>query len=108
MIVVVILATIVGIAIPSYLEHQKKAKAAVAWSVIYEIASQEELYRADARQYTNSQAALNVTTPPDVDVNYDIAITDTPAGFTITATPKGSMTGTNKLTLNHLGIKTGE
>jgi type IV pilus assembly protein PilE len=94
MIVVVVIAILAAIAIPSYLRYTIRANRAAAEDVMLDMASAQERYMIDARQYTTSNAQLgysSTTMPNAVASSYTIAVSSSagpPPTYTITATPK--------------------
>ena len=116
MIVVVVVAILAAIAIPSYLSYTIRANRAAAEDVMLDMANAQERYMVDARQYSTSNATLgysSTTMPNAVASNYAIAVSTSagpPPTFTITATPKtGSLqardTTCGTLTLGSDGSK---
>lgn len=121
MIVVAIIAILSMIGIPSYNAYVTRAKRAVAKQFMLTIASKQEQYMLDARQYAtnidNGSIAggkLNLTTPPEVVHHYtfslDPACSTTPpcTTYSIKATAIGKQTTDGWLKLDNLGQKTSE
>lgn len=120
MIVVVVIAILSMVAYPSYRNHIVRANRVAAESFMQEVASKEERYLLDNRQYAfatdlSVANALSITTPPDVSGNYDVSVADdddtsSVPGYVITAAPKGAQdrddTTCDVLTLSHRGEKT--
>jgi type IV pilus assembly protein PilE len=110
MVTVAIIGILAAVAYPAYTRYLVKSNRSAAEAYLMDVAQSETAYMADARSYATTLAQLNLTTPKAVSDKYDIsiAVTDTPPGFTITASPK---TGTNQagdgdLTLNNAGTRT--
>jgi type IV pilus assembly protein PilE len=122
MIVVAIVAILSMIGIPSYNNYVTRAKRAVAKQFMLTIASKQEQYLLDARQYASNidngtiapGGQLNLTTPPEVVYHYtfslDPACSTTPpcTTFTIKATAIGKQATDGWLKLDNLGQKTSE
>lgn len=117
MIVVAVIAILAAVAIPSYMRYTLRANRAAAEDVMLDMASAQERYMIDARQYTTSNAQLgysSTTMPNAVASNYTVAVSTSvgpPPTYTITATPKtGSLqardTDCGTLTLDSGGNKT--
>jgi type IV pilus assembly protein PilE len=113
MIAVVVIAILAAIAITSYYRYVLRSNRAAAEDLMFDMASAQERYMIDARQYSTSNAVLGYgTLPQTVAPNYQIAVTTgngPPPTYSITATPIGTQTrdttcGT--LTLNSDGTKT--
>ena len=122
MIVVAIIAILSMIGIPSYNAYVTRAKRAVAKQFMLTIASKQEQYLLDARQYAtnidNGSIAggkLNLTTPPEVVHHYTFSLDPACAApptpcttYTIKATAIGKQTTDGWLKLDNLGQKTSE
>jgi len=105
MIVVAIVGVLAAIALPSYLDQQRKSRRASAQAHLINVASKEQQYLMDQRTYVGAGscdatglATLNTPTPADVAAFYDVCVTSAagpPPTFTVQATPKagGSQTG---------------
>jgi len=110
MVVVAIIGVLGFVAYPNYQEFVRDGKRTAAKSYLLEVASQQANFLQDNRAYTNLLTDLNLTPTEDVTDNYTVSVSVGPAtqapSFTITATPKGFMTGDTTYTLNHLGVKT--
>ncbi|MGK0297482.1 MAG: type IV pilus assembly protein PilE [Gammaproteobacteria bacterium] len=118
MIVVAIVAIISAVAIPAYSSQSRKAKRSDAQQLMLDAANRQQQYLLDARQYTTSFAALNVTKDgwtcdaTDCDNNFYIITmtninTATPPTFMITATAQaGSQLVDGNITLSSTGAKT--
>lgn len=123
MVVVLIMAIIAAVAIPSYRDHVIRANRADAQSYMMQVAGQEQQIMMDARQYAapgnNAAFALaapngvGLAVPADVAHNYDLKITvpvvavGQQPSFTIIATPTASMVdlACQTLTLDSTGNK---
>jgi type IV pilus assembly protein PilE len=114
MVTVVIIGVLAAIAYPSYTQYIVRANRAAAASFVLGLASKQEQYNLDARQYATTLAQLGyATVPTEVSKNYNVTIaTDNsvaPPTYTITATPTGGQatrdTRCGNLTLNQAGIK---
>ena len=112
MIVVVIVGVLAAFAFPAYQTHMESARRSAAQQFMMTIASKEEQYLLENRSYVvggTALTSLGLETPPDVSENYGFtiaAVTGVNPSYIITATPRGSMDGTDRLTLNHRGVKT--
>jgi type IV pilus assembly protein PilE len=94
MIVVAVVAILVAIAYPSYLNQMRKSNRAEAMSYLMDLANRNQQYLIDARSYACSEAALNISTPAAVVKFYTISFpTGSPYAcndtqFTVRGTPK--------------------
>ena len=91
MVVVTIVAIVSAIAYPNYLQYAIRSNRSAAQSFILGVANKQEQYILDARQYADTLAKLNMTTPSEVSKNYDITITGvaiTPPTFIIMLPPR--------------------
>ncbi len=95
MVVLVIVAILASIALPSYRNHVIKGNRAAAEAVMMQIANQEEQVMLNQRGYmtnvssTTSNPLVFVPVPNKVALNYTISVKPGPttASFTITAVP---------------------
>ena len=108
MIVVAIISILAMIAIPSYDKYVIRSKRAAAKQFMLQVASRQEQYILDARQYATAITQLNVTAPSDISNRYTFALASCTAPcttFTITATAIGVQASDGDLTLNNTGAK---
>ena len=107
MIVLLVVAILAAVAMPSYRSSVIKGNRRAAESAMMDIANREHQYFVANRAYA-TWAELGYTLPSDVDSNYDPDI-DLAAGppptFTITFTATGGQTDDGDLTLDSLGTK---
>lgn len=107
MIVVVIVAILASIAVPSYSAYIVRSNRRAAQATMMEIATRQHQFFAANRAYA-SAADLGYTLPTEVSANYAYSVTLTagpPPGFTITMTPSGRQAGDGALTLTSAGVK---
>src|SRR5689334_17981157 len=126
MIVLAILGVIAAFAIPSYQQYNKRANRSQASQILLTIQNREEQYILDARAYSCNlgSGGLNITqdgftctndtgTCPNTSkctnsfYNVTVALTSSPPGYTITATPiTGSYQASDGyLTLTNTGTR---
>jgi type IV pilus assembly protein PilE len=115
LLITIVIAGILGaIAYPSYVQYTVKTKRSAAESFILDVASRQEQYNLDARQYATTMTVLGATSiPPEVSSNYTVALSAdnsaTPPTYTVTATPTASQlsrdTKCATLTVNQSGTK---
>lgn len=115
LIVVVIVSILAMIAFPSYEDHLRKGRRTAATNFLSDVATRQQQYLLDARQYavgTGALAALNLTVPADVAQFYTVTVNPAaptlPPAFALTATPlPGSRQAPDgALTLDSAGSKT--
>lgn len=117
MITVAVIAILAAIAVPSYFQYTLRSNRSAAESVMQEIASAQERYMVDSRQFAGSLSTLGYTVPNTVASSYSVAMvatsasvsSGTPPNYTITAKPIGTQvrdTTCATLTLNGDGSKT--
>lgn len=95
MITAAIIAIMAAVAYPSYTQHVVRSNRAAAASFVLGVASRQEQYNLDARQYATGATALSTlgfpTVPTEVSSNYTVAVTGdntlSPPIYSITATP---------------------
>ena len=108
MIVIAIIGVLAMIGIPSYDRYIIRSNRAVAKQFLLGVASKQEQYMLDARQYATTLGALNMNPPNELVNRYDfsIAACATPCTtYTITATAKGPQLSDGNLTIDNLGSK---
>lgn len=116
MITVAVIAILAAIAVPSYYQYILRSNRSAAESVMQEIASAQERYMVDSRQFAGALTTLGYSVPNTVSPSYSVGLVATAASvsggtgpsYTITATPINGQTrdttcGT--LTLNGDGTK---
>ncbi|MCY0854932.1 type IV pilin protein [Cupriavidus sp. D39] len=114
LITVVIVGILAAIAYPSYTQYVIRSNRSAAESFILAVASQQEQYSLDARQYATTMATLGYATlPTEVAKNYTVTVTANnvavPPSYTVTATPIGAQAASDtkcqNLTVNQAGTK---
>ena len=93
MIVVVIVAILAAIALPSYLGQMRRSTRAEAQTYLTDLASRQQQFLVDRRAYAASIAALGVTAQASLTGKFDFTIAAAngpPATFTLTATALGA------------------
>lgn len=136
MIVIVIIGVLASIALPAYSDYVLRGNRTVARTLILKVASQQESFFADRKQYATSLGALSpdygTTTTTTVyvkkdgrfqasdssDAIYSITLTGaTPTAYTITAAPRnqqardtrcGTLSYTNTGTMSASGTAPGD
>ena len=112
MITVAVIAILAAIAIPSYYQYILRSNRSAAESVMQEIASAQERYMVDSRQFAGALTTLGYTVPNTVSPSYSVGLVataasvsgGTPPSYTITATPiNGQVRDTACGTLKLLG-----
>lgn len=118
MIVVAIVGVLAMIAVPSYSKYVQRGQRANAQQVMTNIASRQQQYLLDARQYTATIGAGGLGFSADgwtcaatcTNARYTISVavvpTATPPTFAITGAPTGTQADDGTLTYNSLGQKT--
>lgn len=119
MMVIAVIGLLAAIALPSYLDHMRKARRSAVQGLMLDTSNREEQYLLDKRLYTNSFAALSIVrddfdctgTPTQCTNEWyrvTIAIDNaaTPPTYAITAQALGSQVVDGDLTLDSTGAKT--
>lgn len=110
----VIVGILAAVAYPSYVQYVVKAKRSAAESFILDVASKQEQYNLDARQYAESMTMLGVSTiPPEVSASYTVTLTANnsaaPPTYAVTATPTANQLSQDAkcatLSVNQAGTK---
>jgi len=110
MVVVVIIAILATVAIPSYRRYVMRGHRSAAQAAMMDIANREQQILLANRSYVDAAglAATGYVLPPDVSGFYTLGLT-APAGavptFFITMTPIGAQAPDGALTLNYRGDK---
>lgn len=109
MIVVVILAILAAIALPSYQKYVLRSHRAEGQALLSEAAARQERYFAQNNSYASSAAALNMTSYVASLQYYGLAISNVGAStYTLTATATGSQARDSEcltLTLDQAGTR---
>lgn len=114
LIVVAVVGILAGMAYPSYVQHVTRSNRAAVESYMLGVASKEEQYLLDARQYATDMATLGFSTLPDtISGHYTVTVTadntQTPPTYLVKATPTGTQaardTQCGSLTLDQSGAK---
>lgn len=114
LVTMVIVGILTAVAYPSYLQYIVRAKRSAAESFILDLASRQEQYNLDARQYATTMTVLGATSiPAEVSSNYTVTLTAdnsaAPPTYTVTATPSASQLSQDAkcatLTINQSGAK---
>jgi type IV pilus assembly protein PilE len=116
LIVMVIIGILTAIAFPAYDSYLRKGRRADAQALMMDIATKEQQYLLDARQYTATIGAggLNISTSgwtcaatcTNGFYTITVAPASPPPSFTITAAVQGPQVGDGNLTLDHQGNRT--
>ena len=118
MITVAIIGILAAIAYPSYANHIRKAKRATAQAALMDLASKEQTYLLDRRDYTNSIANLGFAVPTEIASDYTFTFPAgcarcysagaTPPMYIVQATPSAALAakGEQTLTIDDTGAKT--
>lgn len=107
MVVVVIVAILASVAIPSYREYVIRGHRRAAQAAMMEIATRQHQYFVANRTFA-TVAELGYTLPPELDpyYSYDITLSaGPPPGFTITFDAEGSQLSDGNLSLTSQGVK---
>jgi type IV pilus assembly protein PilE len=108
MIVVVIVAILASIALPSYREAVRRSDRRAAQAVMMDIANRERQYFIGNRTFA-TEAELGYTLPPELADKYTFSITvdaGPPPGFTIDFDSIGPQAADGDLSLTSTGEKT--
>lgn len=107
MITVAIVGILAAVAYPSYQEYVRKGNRSAAQTYMMTIANRQEQYLLTNRSYAATEAALNLSQPPETTGKYTFAVTaPTATTYSITATAIGSQASDGDLTLLSDGTKT--
>lgn len=110
MVTVAIVGILASIAYPTYLSQIRKSRRAEAQTTLMNIAARQQQMVLDTRQYADTTAALNVSVPSTVALNYTISISvgsATVPTFNALATPLGAQAADScgTLSVDQAGIK---
>lgn len=110
MVVLVVMAILVAIALPSYQQHFVRAARADAQGQMMDIALRQEQFLMADRAYVDKSGleASGYRLPENVSAKYTYSIAlgnETVPSFTITFTPYDSQAGDGDLTLSSDGVK---
>ncbi|MBM5811856.1 MAG: prepilin-type N-terminal cleavage/methylation domain-containing protein [Gammaproteobacteria bacterium] len=108
MIVMVIVAILAAVALPSYRESVKRGNRRAAQSAMMEIVNREHQYFIANRAYAD-EGDLAYTLAPEVSANYSFAIdveAGPPPGFTVNFTAIGGQASDGDLSIDSQGVKT--
>ena len=107
MITVAIIGILAAIAFPSYLEQVRKSRRVNSQSDLVELVSYMERYYTQNYKYTDAELPFNQSPKQGSSKYYDLSVvsTATPAGYTITATPKNDQNADDcgTMTVTHTG-----
>lgn len=111
MIAVAIVAILTQIAYPAYTSQIRKGKRATAQAALMDIASKEQTYLLDRRQFSTDLAALGFSTPKEIEGAYTFSFDDaysatgSPPAFRAIATPSAALQAKGELVMrvDHLG-----
>lgn len=110
MIVILIVAILVALAYPSYVQYVRKAKRGEAQQLIMNWSINQEIWRSNNVQYAT---ALQLPVPTHDHYNFNFAVAPTATVYTLQATATGDQlndvardgTSCTPLTLSQSGIK---
>lgn len=105
MIVVVVIAILASIAIPSYSRYVTRSKVPEATSNLAALRVQMEQYYQDTRSYITAGGACGIGAVPAATANFTYACVGTTTTYFITASGSGSMSGFSYV-VNELNVKT--
>jgi type IV pilus assembly protein PilE len=110
MIVIVIVAVLVGIALPAFQNQIIRGHRGAAKAAMMDLANRENQYLLANRSYVSDLADFGYTLPDDVGDRYTFSISTLSASgipfFTIEATPIAAQVSDGPLTLDSEGVKT--
>lgn len=115
MVTVAVIGILAALAYPSYTQYVVRANRSSAVSFLMNLASRQEQYNLDARQYTNQLSLLGAATiPSEVSNNYQVTVTAdntaAPPVYSVAAAPTGVQlardTQCGTLTIDQTGNKT--
>lgn len=89
LITMVILALLMGLALPTYRGHMRKSTRAEAQAHLLAVVARQQQFLLDTRSYV-ALDALGLSVPSHVSANYTLTlnlVAGPPPGFTLTATP---------------------
>lgn len=95
MITVAVVAVLASLAYPSYTQYLVRVNRSSAVSFVMNLASKQEQYNLDARQYTDQLSLLGASTvPTEVSSHYNVTVAAdnslAPPVYSVTATPTGN------------------
>ncbi|WP_242104483.1 MULTISPECIES: type IV pilin protein [unclassified Lysobacter] len=93
MVVVMVVAILAAIAIPSYLEQSRKGRRSEAMSAVGELQLRQERWRAENPSYADSTELATMGAIPTLPYYTITASGESETAYTITATPTGKQTG---------------
>lgn len=94
MIVVIVVAILASIAIPSYLEQSRKGRRADAVQAVGDLQLKLESWRAENPSYAECDECVSGDYPTIADsAHYEINVDADADGYTITASPTGAQDG---------------
>ena len=112
MIVIVIVAVLVGVALPAYQNQIIRGHRAAAKAEMLEIANRQQQFLLANRAYATDLSTIAYTTPPDVGAKYTFSISSVNNSgapyFQIMADAIGSQARDGFLTIDSLGTKDSE
>ena len=114
MIVIVIVAVLMGVALPAYRDQVIRGHRAAAKAEMLEIANRQQQYLLANRIYATGLSTIAYSGPPDVLAKYTFSISSVVNSgspyFEVKATPQsgGGQESDGWLTLDSLGVKNSE
>jgi type IV pilus assembly protein PilE len=93
MIAVAVVAILVGVALPSYMDTVRRGKRTEAQAYMEAVASRQQQFLLDTRAYAATLDAVGVAVPANVAAAYTRAMAvpaTVPPTFSVTLTPSGS------------------